>query len=131
MLACLPMRRLALIAAAIFLGLGVMSSPVRGQAAMTVGEFLTRAESVSGPLSAFSKERRALMGELGSLARGMRRAQSSPATRDPRLCLPERAELNLERLISDLERIPAAERGMPLREGFRRSLTSRYPCSPR
>lgn len=98
------------------------------QAQMTVGEFLARAEQVRGPLSALSGERRTLMRELGAQARSLRRAQSAPATRDPRLCLPERAELNLERLLADLERIPATERGMLFRDGFKRAMIARYPC---
>jgi len=125
------MSRYAAIAAAVVCGLGLMGSPALGRSTMTVGEFLTRAEAVRGPLSALSQERRVLMRELGSTARGLRRAQASPATRDSRLCLPERAELNLERLLSDLERIPPRDRGMPLHEGFRRSMIARYPCSPR
>lgn len=103
-------------------------SPALAQTPMTVGEFLTRAEAVRGPLSTFSPERRVLMAELGAQARSLRRTQATPATRDPRLCLPERAELDLQRLMSDLRRMPASDRALPLRDGFRRSMIARYPC---
>lgn len=103
-------------------------SPALAQTPMTVGEFLTRAEAVRGPLSTFSPERRVLMSELGAQARSLRRAQATPSTRDPRLCLPERAELDLQRLMSDLRRMPPGDRALPLRDGFRRSMIARYPC---
>lgn len=110
-------------AAAIFVAV-----PVASESPITIGAFLARAEAVRGPLSAFSGERRALMRELGTQARALRRAQSAPATRDARLCLPERAELNLERLLLDLEEMPASARRLPLSEGFKQSMIDRYPC---
>ncbi|HEX8381998.1 MAG TPA: hypothetical protein VF592_01345 [Sphingomonas sp.] len=120
------MKRLVL-GAAMALGL---AAPV--QAAMTVGEFIAKANALSakGPMALFSSDLGLLKREMTGVARQLKAegAQRRAAGLPPRACPPKGAKMGPAELMSAMNAIPPAERGMSLKDGFVRAMSARFPC---
>jgi len=116
-----------LVAAALALGLAAPA-----QAAMTVAEFIAKANSLSakGPMAIFSSDLGLLKREMTGVAQQLkaegerRRAAGLP----PRACPPKGAKMGPSELMAAMNAIPPADRGISLKDGFVRAMSTRFPC---
>lgn len=117
----------------IVLGLALallIASP--GQATMTVGEFLVKANALKakGMMALFSSDLRLLKRESADATAALRAEKQARtvAGRPQPYCVPSGTKMGANQMITDLNAIPPAERGMTLKDGFARVLSKRYPC---
>jgi hypothetical protein len=120
------MKRVMLTAA---LALG-LAAPA--QAVMTLGEFLAKANKLQarGALAMFSSDLRPVMNEMKLVSAQMKAEaeQRRIAGLPKRACPPEGTALPSKELLSMLNGIPSAERGISVKEGMVRVMAKRFPC---
>jgi hypothetical protein len=123
------MKRLAAAATILLLAAG----PAR---AMTVAEFLARAHMLKarGVLALLSPDAALLKAEMQGIVATYRadiRAQRA-AGKPPHSCPPALSQAQVQmvggQLLAELERIPAARRGMSMKAAFYAFMKRRYPC---
>jgi hypothetical protein len=120
----------------IALVIGLMASLAAGvasaQSAMTLDDFVTRANRI--PLNATAMLRpdaHRLKGEAERAFRtvGSEVQEARAAGRTPPACPPERVSLNPQQLLGFLNAIPQERRQrMTVTDGIRNWMRSRYPC---
>lgn len=117
------------IAVALALGLGAAAP---AQAEMTLAEFLPRANRLQakGAMAVFSSDLKPVMAEMRSVgqelkAEGERRKAAGLPRRS---CPPEGAKLDSKQLLTMLNTIPPADRGMSVKDGLLRVMAARFPC---
>ena len=120
------MRRVLLGVAAL-LGLAAPAG-----AAMTVGEFLAKANGLrsKGPMAVFSGDLGLLRREMTGVAQQLKAEgeQRRAAGLPPRACPPKGVKMGPTELMSAMNAIPPAERGISLKDGFVRAMATRFPC---
>lgn len=119
--------RRAAVGAAVLLGLAAPAG-----AAMTVGEFLAKANGLRSkrPLGAFSGDLGMLRREMTGVAQQLKAEgeQRRAAGLPPRACPPKGVKMGPTELMSAMNAIPPAERGISLKDGFVRAMATRFPC---
>jgi hypothetical protein len=121
------MRRLVFAAAALTL----VATPA---SAMNVAEFLAKAKALQakGMFAAFSSDVTLLKNEMAGITAAYRTdiEGARAAGRKPHSCPPPRNQVKLPpaEFIAELEKIPAAQRGMSMKAAFYGIMARRYPC---
>ncbi|WP_375427348.1 hypothetical protein [uncultured Sphingomonas sp.] len=99
---------------------------------MTVGEFIAKANGLrsKGPMSVFSGELGLLRREMTGVAQQLKAEgdQRRAAGLPPRACPPKGVKIGSTELMSAMNAIPPAERGISLKDGFVRAMAMRFPC---
>ncbi|HXH16754.1 MAG TPA: hypothetical protein VNJ10_11555 [Sphingomonas sp.] len=120
-------RSKALIGALAIAGLAMPAS-----AAITVGNFLTRANALrdQGPMALMSPDLPALKAEAKAATTQLKaeRAARAAAGKPPIACVPEGESVGIMDMLDGLERLPASYRKRPLKDGYARVLANLYPC---
>lgn len=102
-------------------------------AAMTVATFLAKAQALKakGVGAMFSSDLGLLKREGKAAGEAVRaeRAARLKAGQAPAYCPPGRkGAMGADVMIAGLAAIPVAQRGIPLKDGMRRVLATRFPC---
>lgn len=99
---------------------------------MQVATFLAKAESLQkkGPLALLSGDLKLLKAEIGGAAKQLRSEQNEAqrAGRKPATCLPEKASMNSDEVISYFRAIPPAQRTITVKAAFAGLMRKKYPC---
>ena len=99
---------------------------------MSVGTFLTRAAPLrANPLMALmSPDYPVLKGEADAAVRALHAdaAARKAAGKPPIACVPEGQSLGITDMLTGLDALPAADKRLPLKEGYARVLAQRFPC---
>lgn len=99
---------------------------------MSVGAFLARAAPLrANPLMALmSPDYAALKGEADTATHQLRAdAAARKAAGKPALaCIPEGQSFGITDMLDGLDALPAADRKLPLKDGYARVLAKRFPC---
>jgi len=116
-----------MIALALSFGLTAPAS-----AAMTVGSFLARAAPLrANPFTALTNpDYQVLKAEADAATRQLRAegAARSAAGKPPIACMPEGEKIGILQMLGGLDALSAAEKRLPLKEGYARVLARTYPC---
>ncbi|MES2443644.1 MAG: hypothetical protein V4574_12505 [Pseudomonadota bacterium] len=102
--------------------------------AMTVAEFLAKAHALQarGLLAIGSPDIKLLQDEVEGIRTAYRAdlARAAAAHRPPHSCPPPQGQsrMSSSEFIAELERIPAARRGISMRTAFYAIMKRRYPC---
>lgn len=116
---------------------GLVATSVQAEtppaAPMSVRTFLAKVAKLKGlgPLALASSD----LAQVKDAARaaGLSLKQDSDAReaagKPPLACPPKGTKMGGSEFLAALESIPAAERDMPLKQGFARVLVGRYPCA--
>ena len=101
-------------------------------AAMTVGSFLARAQPLrdQGMMAILNPDFPALKAEADEATRQLRadRAAREAAGKPPIACVPEGRTLGITDMLDGLSALSAAEKKLPLKDGYARVLAKRFPC---
>ena len=120
------MKRVMLTAA---LALG-LAAPA--QAAMTLGEFLTKANALQakGAMALFSRDLKPVMDEMKTAFATLRveGERRKAAGLPPRACPPAGTKLGTKELLAMLNAVPPADRMVSVKDGLLRAMTTRFPC---
>ncbi|WP_254605251.1 hypothetical protein [Sphingomonas bacterium] len=99
---------------------------------MTVGAFLTRAAPLrANPLMALmSPDYAALKAEADAATRQLKadRDARQAAGKPPIACIPEGQTIGITDMLAGLDALPAADKRLPLKDGYAHVLAKRYPC---
>ena len=99
---------------------------------MTVGAFLTRAAPLrANPLMALmSPDYPVLKAEADAATRELKadRAARQAAGKPPIACIPEGQSIGITDMLGGLDALPAADKRLPLKDGYARVLAKRFPC---
>jgi hypothetical protein len=125
------MRKIAIAAA-----LAALTVTSAAQA-MTVGEFLEKAHRLQGLgiFAPFYDDFKILKAEMRGIAHGYRDelAAEKAAGRAPHSCPPPKgtpaAKIKPEALLSELDKIPASQRGMSMKTAFYAFMKRKFPCT--
>lgn len=121
------LRRLTLMSLLLFAPLGAAQA-----ADMTVGAFLSRAAPLrANPLLALmSPDYPVLKDEARQATRALRAdaARRRAAGKRPIACLPDGESPGIEQMLDGLDRLPAADKRLPLKDGYAKVLARDYPC---
>jgi hypothetical protein len=104
--------------------------------AMSVGEFLDRAHKLQakGIFAPLYEDFKILKAEMKGITRGYRAelAAAKSTGRQPHSCPPAKgtpgAKIKPEELLKELDRIPAAQRGISMKTAFYAFMKRRFPC---
>lgn len=107
-----------------------VASPV--QAAMDVNTFLAKVAALKakGLGALFSSDIGLLKREAGVAVTQIdaEKKARAKAGQPPLYCSPDNAKMSSDDMIAGLQAIPAAQRGMSLKDGFLRVIAKRNPC---
>jgi hypothetical protein len=111
---------------------GLVSAAVPAFGAMTTGQFVTRARALQaqGVTALLTPEFQTLRGEAqGATAqlkaeRDARKAAGKP----PIACVPEGQSIGITDMLDGLDALPAADKKLPLKDGYAQVLARRFPC---
>lgn len=115
------------------LGAALLCAALPAQA-MTVGEFLAKAHALQarGIFAMGSPDIKLLQNEMDAIRTAYRAdlARAAAAHRPPHSCPPPvgQSRMSSTEFIAELDRIPAAQRGMSMRTAFYAMMRRRYPC---
>jgi hypothetical protein len=102
--------------------------------AMSVAEFLAKAHALKdrGIFAMGSPDIKLLTDEMAGIRTAYRAdlARQAAAHQPPHSCPPPvgQSKMTSDEFIAELERIPAAQRGMSMRQAFYAMMKRRYPC---
>lgn len=124
-------RSTSLIAALVLVAVAAPAT-----AAMTVGTFLTRANALrdQGPVMAMMSPDLPELKAEAKAARNELKAESAArvaAGKPPIACVPDGQSIGIMDMLDGLERLPAAYRKRPLKDGYARVLAQTFPCGGR
>ena len=123
------MKKLALV---VGLVAGLAAGPAAAQSAMTLDDFVTRANRIPlNPTAMLRPDAHRLKGEVERAFRtvGNEIQSARTAGRAPPACPPERISLDVRQMLAFLNGIPEARRErMTVTDGIRNWMRSRYPC---
>lgn len=112
--------------------LAVFAAGAAGAQSMPVSEFLTKIEALEkkGPLAPLSEDFGLLKAEIGNSSKAVRADQvaADKAGRKLEYCLPAKASMTSDELVTYFKTIPAALQGMPVGRAFRGFVARKYPC---
>jgi hypothetical protein len=101
-------------------------------AAMNVATFLARANALKaqGMAAIVSPDFQLLRGEAQSATAQLKadRAKRAAAGKPPIACIPEGESIGIMSMLDGLAALSPAEQKLPLKDGYARVLTKRYPC---
>ncbi|KQM62756.1 hypothetical protein ASE75_14155 [Sphingomonas sp. Leaf17] len=107
-----------------------LASPAN--AAMDVNTFLTKVAALKakGMRALFSSDIGLLKREAGAAVTQIdaEKKARAKAGQPPLYCSPEGKKMSSDEMIAGLQEIPAAQRGMSLKDGFLRVIARRNPC---
>lgn len=112
----------------------VMAAPTSAQT-MPLGDFLARADALQakGAMALFSKDIGRLKGEVRAAGKQIRAEQAADqkAGRKPATCLPAegKASVTSTEILAHFRAIPAARRGMSVKQAFASFARKRFPCA--
>jgi hypothetical protein len=118
----------------LFLAVAALSFAATSASAMTVAEFLAKANALKakGMMAAFSSDIGLLKGEMAGVAASYRADLESAraAGRKPHSCPPPKGQTRMTStdLLAELEKIPPARRSMSMKAAFYGIMARRYPC---
>ena len=100
--------------------------------AMPVSTFLAKSEALmkKGPMAVFSGDIGLLRGEMKT-SFGQLRAEQIAARKagaKPASCMPDKVGVKPNELLGYLRSIPAAQRGMPMKDALGGWMAKKYPC---
>ncbi|URW75020.1 hypothetical protein M9980_10665 [Sphingomonas donggukensis] len=110
--------------------LTTIATPAAAQT-MTVQQFLDRVAAVKalGPAGLLSDDMTALKAEMAAVTRAYAAdKQASAQAGKPISCAPEGAKIRQAEFMAAFEAIPAAQRGMSLKQAFYGIVAKRFPC---
>ena len=116
------------------IALAILAAALPMTAAMTmpVSTFLAKSEALmkKGPMAVFSGDLGLLRGEMRTSFTQLRAEQvaARKAGRKPASCMPEKVGVNPNELLGHLRTIPAAQRGMPMKDALGGWMAKKYPC---
>jgi hypothetical protein len=116
------------------LAVALAAAPLTGAAAqaMPVAEFLSRADALQkkGPLALLSGDVKRLKNEVTASGRQLRQEQKAAqaAGRKPATCIPDKASVNSNELLTHFRAIPSAQRGVSVKAAFASLMRKKYPC---
>ncbi len=120
------------IALAIGMAACLAAGSVSAQSAMTLDDFVTRANRIPlNPTAMLRPDAHRLKGEAERAFRTVGREiqDARTAGRTPPACPPERINLDVRQMLAFLNSIPEARRErMTVTDGIRNWMRSRYPC---
>ncbi|MBB4619017.1 hypothetical protein [Sphingomonas abaci] len=101
-------------------------------AAMSTGQFVARANTLraQGFAALLSPDFQVLKDEA-RVARQQLRAENDArvkAGKRPIACVPDGETIGIEEMLDELARLPAADQRRPLKDGYARVLSRRFPC---
>ena len=106
--------------------------PMTAATAMPVSTFLAKSEALmkKGPMAVFSGDLGLLRSEMKTSVAQLRAEQAAArkAGRKPASCMPQKVVVRPNELLDYLRAIPAAERGMPMKEALGGWMVKKYPC---
>ena len=121
------MSRKVLIVLAVSFG---FAAPV--SAAMTVGTFLAKAAPLrANPFTALTNpDYQVLKAEADAATRQLRAegAARKAAGKSPIACMPEGEKIGILQMLGGLDTLSAAEKKLPLKDGYAKVLAKTYPC---
>ncbi|MEY4554919.1 MAG: hypothetical protein RL093_38 [Pseudomonadota bacterium] len=121
------------IALAIGMAACLAAGSVSAQSAMTLNDFVTRANRIPlNPTAMLRPDAHRLKGEVERAFRtvGTEIDTARTAGRTPPACPPERINLDVRQMLAFLNGIPEARRQrMTVTDGIRNWMRSRYPCA--
>jgi hypothetical protein len=108
------------------------AAPLAGADAMPVSEFLAKANALKakGIAALFSSDIGLLKNEIGGAFRQVRADDDSArkAGRRPSACLPAKASVRSDELLSYMNAIPPAQRGMSVAAAMHGFAAKKFPC---
>ena len=114
------------------LGLTMLALAAPASAKMTVGAFLGKANALrANPLTAVaSPDFPLLRTEAQAAARELRAENNArkAAGKPPIACPPAGRSIGITEMLDGLNALPAADRRLPLKDGYARVLAKRFPC---
>ncbi len=120
------LRRLPVILAATAL----LAAPA--DAAMSVATFLAKANALraQGVGAIVSPDFQLLRGEAQGATAQLKaeRAARAAAGKPPIACIPEGESIGIMSMLDGLGALPAADKKLPLKDGYAKVLAKRYPC---
>ena len=121
------------IALAIGMAACLAAGSVSAQSAMTLNDFVTRANRIPlNPTAMLRPDAHRLKGEVERAFRtvGTEIDTARTAGRTPPACPPDRINLDVRQMLAFLNGIPEARRQrMTVTDGIRNWMRSRYPCA--
>jgi len=115
-----------------FIALSALVSFAGPVSAMTVNEFLPKAEKLmnAGVGAMFSKHRKPVMSEMEKVTKGYRAeiTAARKAGRKTSSCPPKKGSMNGKEFLKHLQAIPAAKRNMQVKTAFHGFMAKKYPC---
>lgn len=124
----MPFRSLAKA----LLAAGLVSVTVPAMATMTTGQFVTRARALQAQgvtalltpdFQTLRAEAQAATGQLKA-ERDARKAAGKP----PIACIPDGQSIGITDMLDGLDALPAADKKLPLKDGYAHVLAKRFPC---
>ncbi len=118
----------------LFLAVAILSFAATSASAMTVAEFLAKANALKakGMMAAFSSDIGLLKSEMAAVTASYRAdlELARAAGRKPHSCPPPRGQTRMTStdLLAELAKIPPARRGMSMKAAFYGIMARRYPC---
>ncbi|WP_267394408.1 MULTISPECIES: hypothetical protein [unclassified Sphingomonas] len=102
------------------------------EAAMSVGTFLAKAAPLrANPFAALtSPDYPALKAEAGAATKQLRAESAARVAvgKKPYACVPEGEKVGIMEMLGGLDALPAADRKLPLKDGYAKVLAKNYPC---
>jgi hypothetical protein len=99
---------------------------------MPVAQFLAKAEALQkkGAMALFSGDIGLLKREIQNSGKQLRAEQNAAqkAGRKPATCMPAKASMNSNELLTHFRSIPPQRRGMPVKAGLAELMRKKYPC---
>lgn len=109
----------------------LLASPIAADA-MPVSTFLAKSDALmkKGTMAVFSSDLGLLRGEVKTSFARLRAEQAAArkAGRTPASCMPAKVPVAANALLDHLRTIPAAQRGMQVKEALGGWMAQRYPC---
>lgn len=115
-----------------FVGLMALAVTAPASAKITVGSFVTKASALrANPLTAFTSpdfsllrtEAQAATAELKA-DRDARRTTGKP----PIACVPQGQSIGITDMLDGLAALPAADKELPLKDGYAKVIARKFPC---
>lgn len=111
---------------------GLVSLAVPALGAMTTGQFVTRARALQaqGVTALLTPEFQTLRGEAQAATASLKadRDARKAAGKPPIACIPEGQSIGITDMLDGLDALPAADKKLPLKDGYARVLAKRFPC---
>ena len=115
-----------------FLGLMTLAIAAPAAAKMTVGTFVTKASALrANPLTALtSPDLSLLRTEAQTATRELKadRDARKAAGKPPIACPPQGQSIGITEMLDGLAALPAADRKLPLKDGYAKVIAKRFPC---